>query len=98
MFWRRRPEESLKPRVTQLEDDQAALMRRVRDLQDLIEELDSAHRRLRGVIYARKLHKPPADETPVPSANPATMTREELKRHLTLSNRFTPGRPPVHNE
>lgn len=80
--------------------DQIKLLRRVKDLSDDLEKLQDQFTRLRGLVYARKLHKPGAmveqegDQAP---ANPtANMSRDELRRHLGLTGRFVPGKPPVH--
>lgn len=81
----------------ELVKDMQITMRRVRELQEAVEELDDKFMRMRGLIYARKLHKPPEDEQ-TKDAEEKPLSREELRRQLTKSGRFIPGKPPVHIE
>jgi len=70
-------------------------------LLDDVEELDDKYTRLRGLVYARKLHKDPAPEQEQPSAeteDTSKMSRLELKRYLARSGRFVPGKPTSHQE
>lgn len=59
------------------------------DLGDLAEK----HLKLRGKIYALKMHKPEEAAADVPRA----MTRDELRRSLATSGRFIPGKAPKHD-
>lgn len=71
----------------------------LRSLLDDVEELDDKYTRLRGLVYARKLHKEPKEIEDAPTEGaPGKMTRQELKAYLTRSGRFTPGKPTIHNE
>lgn len=72
-------------------------MRRLKELQEAVQELDDKYTRMRGLIYARKLHKsePEAGEQTT-EAKP--MSRDELRRQLTATGRFIPGKPPVHTD
>lgn len=86
-----------------LVDRVAALEKVTRRLCDDVEELDQRYTKLRGLVYAKKLHKAPAEEEPAvdePSQQKSIeqMTRAELKAHLTRSGRFLPGQPPKHSE
>lgn len=65
-------------------------------LMDDLSTLEDKHVRLRGKVYAHKLHRPDDDdaETPKPVDK---MTRDELRRHLLASGRFMPGRPAKHD-
>lgn len=97
-MWFRKRESEIKPALfDELVDDQVKLLRRVKDLTDDLAKLEDQYKRLRGLVYARKLHKPDADdETAAPANDTAKMSRDELRRHLGLTGRFTPGKPPVH--
>lgn len=59
---------------------------------EALTELQDKHVRLRGKVYAHKMHRPD-DDTP---KNVEQMTRDELRRSLTSSGRFVPGRPAKH--
>lgn len=64
---------------------------------EALAELDDKHVRLRGKVYAHKLHKPEGDDEKVlPTVD--QMTRDELRRSLTQSGRFIPGRPVSHDK
>lgn len=79
----------------QIEAAEKALKRLIDD----VEEMDDKYTRLRGLVYARKLHKEPkeSDES-APDPSTGKMTRQELKAYLTRSGRFTPGKPTIHND
>lgn len=66
---------------------------------DDLGELEDKHERLRGKVYAHKLHKPTEEAQDSRSeSDPAKMSRAELKAWATRSGRITPGRPAHHTE
>jgi len=71
-------------------------------LLDDVEELDDKYTRLRGLVYARKLHKDPAPAAEQTNGDAgedtSKMSRMELKRYLARSGRFVPGKPTSHQE
>lgn len=70
--------------------DLAPLLKRILELEERADSIESKHTRLRGVVYGRKMHKhDPEDDT-------AGLSREELKRRL-LPGRFMPGKPTIHD-
>ena len=90
MFWKRRPENISPHVVARLE----TIERLVQKLADELADLQDKHTRLRGKVYAHKMHKPDVEETPRPVDQ---LTRDELRRSLTLSGRIMPGRPVKHD-
>lgn len=82
----------------QIEAAEKALKRVLDD----VEELDDKYTRLRGLVYARKLHKNPVEEPNGEDhgeqVDTSKMTRMELKRYLARSGRFLPGKPTNHQE
>lgn len=105
-FWSRAFKSQEIQRLERLEAHAATIGKSLQSAMELLEELEDKHQRLRGVVYGRKLHKEPlAEGTEEPQERPSAapketsrMTREELKRHLALSGRFIPGRPPIHTQ
>lgn len=101
-----RPTRSLDGIATELLDRIAHVEKVAKRLCDDVEELDQRYTRMRGLIYAKKLHKAPTqedesgDETSPPQQTTDTskMSRAELKAYLTRSGRFIPGQPPKHQE
>lgn len=73
---------------------------------DDVDELDNRYTKMRGLIYAKKLHKQPLAEeepgeqttAPQQTSDTSKMSRAELKAYLTRSGRFMPGLPPKHQE
>jgi hypothetical protein len=92
--------------ATELLDRLSAVEKVAKRLCDDVEELDQNYSRLRGMVYAKKLHK----QTPEGGGereqttdgqqvvDTSKMSRAELKAHLTRSGRFIPGQPPKHQE
>lgn len=96
MFGRKQTTDSrLIERVEMLEKMERDLVKMVQQLSDSLTELEDKHERLRGKVYAHKMHKQNPPDEP---ESPRPVTRDELKRSLARSGRFFPGRPPVHNE
>lgn len=73
-----------------------------------IEKLKSAQLSLRGFVYSqvrKHVQQPPEDESSVApaaesvggSGSKGPLSRDELRRWLTASGRFTPGRPAKHD-
>ena len=83
-----------------VEEKLAELKRRLGALEDALEDLHAKHARLRGTVYAYRLHKPEGEEDAPRERpkKPREMSREELKRTLFHSGRFQPGKPAVHND
>lgn len=79
-----------------------AVEKALKRLIDDVEELDDKYTRIRGLVYARKLHKDPQPEQTNGDAHEekdtSKMTRMELKQYLARSGRFLPGKPPKHSE
>jgi len=100
MFGKKRQE--IDPRVVQeLAEDVRMTMRKVRDLQEAYDVLDDKYTRMRGLIYAKKMHRAPEGEANGETdlvTPPKPVSREELRRQLVTSGRFMPGKPPVHIE
>lgn len=95
-FWRRRPDYETLDRIERLE-------RGLRLLIDNVDSIDGQLVKVKGLIYAKKIHKtglPGATEEAQDgqSVDTRAMTRQELKAYLTRSGRFQPGKPPVHSE
>lgn len=80
------------------------------ELEGEIEKLKAGHQSLRGFVYARvrKAAEPepdtepqddPTDAAPAVTSNghfSPTLTKAELRRALTTSGRFVPGKPARH--
>lgn len=96
MLFRRKIDErqlaSLARSVQDAEETLRTVLKRVAAAEEALDELSAAHLRLRGRVYAVGLHKGGVEE------KPAEMSREELRRHVTQTGRFTPGKPPIHRE
>lgn len=88
MFWKKRPAPDAPELVARIETIEKLLQK----VADELAELQDRHARLRGKVYAHKMHKPD-EETP---QRVDQMTRDELRRSLTKSGRFVPGRPVSH--
>jgi hypothetical protein len=90
--------------------DLQPLAMRLTVLEDRQDKLEGQYKSLRGYVYAKKgLVGPPGEPPPgdivqsasggAPSASPApSASRDELRRMLTSTGRFIPGKPPVHRE
>lgn len=83
--------------VVRLEERVATLEKLLQKHADAIAELEDKHGRLRGKVYAHKMHKPPEEEGDAPRSVDQ-MTRDELRRSLTQSGRFIPGRAVSHDK
>lgn len=89
------------------DDDRIAKLEQVvKRLCDDVDAIDDKLTKVRGLIYAKKIHKTGLQErddgqTDIEDVAPPTdtskMNRAELKRWLTQSGRFTPGKPPQHD-
>lgn len=84
-------------------DRLAELEKVLKRLCDDVEEIDQKYTSLRGMVYAKKLHKQPPEDDPGEQTTAAErdtskMTRAELKAYLTRSGRFIPGHPAKHQE
>lgn len=95
-LWRRRPDYETLDRIERLE-------RGLRLLIDNVDSIDGQLIKVKGLIYAKKIHKtglPGGTEEPQETTSPDTraMSRQELKAYLTRSGRFTPGKPTQHSE
>lgn len=88
MFFRRTSNDVL---VAALEERIKRLERQQDELNQDIKDLGEKHLKLRGKIYALKMHKPEAEEVP------RTLTRDDLRRSLVANGRFTPGKPVKHD-
>lgn len=75
----------------------ADVMKLVIKLQERCDDIELAHKRLRGKVYARWGKDPEQGDHPV-EVPPEQLSREELKRRLTSTGRFVPGRPAQHSE
>lgn len=92
MFFNRRvTTHEVLQKLDSLEHEVESLRRNLRDLTESLENLADKHIRLRGRVYASKLHKPEEEET-----TPKAMTRAELKASLARTGRFVPGRAAIH--
>jgi len=78
------------------------LERGLRRLIDDVDSIDGQLVKVKGLIYAKKIHKTGLQATEEPSETSApdtrAMNRQELKAYLTRSGRFTPGKPTQHSE
>lgn len=70
----------------------ALIQRDIQDLREAIESLHAKHLKLRGTVYAHKMHKADLGDSP------RTMTKDDLRRSLVKKGRFVPGRPAVHDD
>ena len=103
--WRRRPAQQPNDAALNSYMDRLLVVEKALKVAlDDIEDLDMKFQKMRGLIYAKKLHKTgvegaedPAEPTSA-GLDTSKMTRDQLKRHLTSSGRFFPGKPPVHTE
>jgi len=104
MFWKKdrgwKPSKEQIERLEQLADDWTQLARALRALSERMDTLEDKFSSLRGLVYAKKLHREAKDEPPEPlnGSPPPTMSRADLKAWLTRTGRFVPGKPAVHNE
>lgn len=102
----KRPTQPLDALATELLDRLTHVEKVAKRLCDDVEELDQRYTKMRGLIYAKKLHKAPTQEeepgeqtTPLQTTiDTSRMSRAELKAYLTRSGRFIPGQPPKHQE
>lgn len=60
------------------------------ELRQDLRDLGEKHLKLRGKIYALKLHKPDLEDVPT------ALTRDDLRKQLAQSGRFVPGKPVSH--
>lgn len=96
MFWRKKPSDVSASRVDALEKRTESLEKACKALLDDLAELEEKHVRLRGKVYAHKMHR--AEDEDAQTPKPAEkMSRDELRRHLLHSGRFMPGRPARHD-
>lgn len=84
--------------VRRLEEIVATHAKVLQTQADALAELQDKHVRLRGKVYAHKLHKPEEETTPSEGKPVDQMTREELRRSLVRSGRFMPGKPVSHDK
>lgn len=79
-----------------------ALERVCRRLCDDVDAIDDQLRKVKGLVYAKKIHKTGIqDDAEAPGeANGSTahMSRQELKAWLARTGRFVPGKPVNHQE
>ena len=89
---------SLQDAFLALEGRVALLEKIVGRVADDLGDLEKRHLKLRGVVYAHKLHKPPAEEVEDDDKPKLrdNMTRDELRKSLVESGRWVPGRPAKH--
>ncbi len=64
------------------------------ELEEGLAALKAQHLKLRGRVFARWGREGEEGESPTPRPQ----SREELKKQLTLTGRFIPGRPAHHSE
>lgn len=73
---------------------------RIESLEDRIDALSAQHLKLRGRVYAiwGREDKAASEPNQKNLNGEEKLSREELRRKLTSSGRFVPGRPPIHQE
>lgn len=70
-------------------------------LVDDVDALEERYTSLRGLVYAKKLHKQTPAEDPgesTPETDTSKMSKAELKAFLTRTGRMVPGKPTQHQE
>jgi len=91
MFFRRKVEIDPK-RFDEVMESHAKLYRELNQVKEDLASLQDKHVRLRGRVFA--IHGSDKERE---SAEPKVVSREEMKRQLTQSGRFIPGRPAQHS-
>lgn len=84
----------LKKRLDRLEERLEVIERTCRALIDDTAKLEDQHVRLRGKVYAHRMHKETTNEEPTNDSS--RKSRDQLRRELTLSGRIMPGKPVQH--
>ena len=79
-----------------------ALEKGLTNMADEFAVLEHKHIRLRGRVYAYKLHKPDPEDDENTAGDPPARTRgeisrDELRRRIYDSGRWSPGKPAKHD-
>lgn len=96
-----------RPAVARMSDEELAgvlarVTRELGELRELFETLEMQHVKLRGRVYAKWKF----DAEDPEQAGPTTKrgvgaqlnSKDDIRRAMTATGRFTPGKPPVHSE
>lgn len=95
MLFKKSVDKSLERRLVALEDALSNQARLLKVLTDDSERMDALLAKLRGMVYAHKMHKAKDSED---QAEIAPEARKESKAELLRRAGFFPGRPMVHSE
>lgn len=95
MFFKKSVDKSLERRLAALEDTLGNQARLLKVLTEDSDRMDGLLYKLRGMVYAHKMHKAKDSED---QAEVASETRKESKAELLRRAGFYPGRPMIHSE
>jgi|GEM_PF-3847353 len=108
-FRRKDTDELLRQHVATLERRVLQLERQLSEHDENLQSLQAQHVKLRGRVYAlwgaeksseTSTAAPDAGGAPTSSGAPAlpeSLSRQELRRRLTQTGRFVPGKAPIHD-
>ena len=95
MFFKKSVDKSMEARLRALEDSVGNQARLLKVVAEDTERHDGLLYKLRGMVYAHKMHKAKDSED---QAEVASESRKESKAELLRRAGFYPGRPMVHSE